>query len=216
MPGTTPWKIADATLVFKNRLTEFGLPGSTRGGIGISVGNRAAPVVWRTVLYGNACDGAARPSQSLIDWGTQTVQYCPAAQRDSCECADPGTELDVTASARSISAPMGGTANVEVSVTNRGANKATGVLLAVEPPNGISIRSMRSGRAACDIADATALQCFLGDILPGETVPVVVGASIDAPGAALIYFSAAHHEADASSDRSGIAVATEGAPITLK
>jgi hypothetical protein len=216
LAGTTPWKIADATLVFKNRLTEFGLPGSTRSGIGISVGSRAAPIEWRTVLYGNACEGAARPSQPLIDWGTQTVRYCPAAQRDSCECADPATALDATASARSISAPVGGTATVEVNVTNRGANKATGVLLAIEPPNGVSIRSMRSGRAPCDIADATVLQCFLGDILPGETVPVVVGATIDAPGAALIYFSVGHHEADARSDHSGIAVTTEAAPITLK
>jgi hypothetical protein len=212
LPGTTPWKIADATLVFKNRLTEFGLLGPMPSGIGISLGSRAAPIEWRTVLYGNTCDGAARPRVPLVDWGTQTVNYCPAAQRDSCECADPATALDVIASARSISAPVGGSATVEVSVTNRGANKATGVLLAVEPPNGVSIRSMRSGRAPCDTADATVLQCFLGDILPGETVPVAVGTTIDAPGAAMIYFSVAHHEADASSDRSGIAVATEGAP----
>jgi hypothetical protein len=75
----------------------------------------------------------------------------------------------------------------------------------------VSIKSMQGSRARCDTADATALQCFLGDIAPGETVPVTVSASIDAPGAARIYFSAGHHGADDGSGRTNIGVATQAA-----
>jgi hypothetical protein len=111
---------------------------------------------------------------------------------------------------------VGGTVDVEVSVTNRGANKATGVLLAVEPSGGVSIKSMQGRRTRCDTADATALQCFLGDILRGETVPVTVSASIDAPGAGQIYFSAGHRGAHDGSDRSSTTVVIETKRITLK
>jgi Domain of unknown function DUF11 len=216
LPGTTPWKIADATLVFKNNITDMDLTNGPRTGIGISAGSGTAPIEWRTVLYGNACDGTAPLSRPLIDGGTQTVRYCPAHQPDSCECRDAATALDITASAPAVSAPVGGTVDVEVSVTNRGANKATGVLLAVEPSGGVSIKSMQGRRTRCDTADATALQCFLGDILRGETVPVTVSASIDAPGAGQIYFSAGHRGAHDGSDRSSTTVVIETKRITLK
>jgi Domain of unknown function DUF11 len=216
LPGATPWKIADAALVFKNSLTNGGLPARARIGIGVSAASRTAPIEWRTVLYGNACGGTAPPSRPLIDAGTQTIRYCPAHQPDSCECRDAAAALDITTNAPAISAPVGGAVDVEVSVTNRGANKATGVLMAVDASDGVSIKSAQGGRARCDTADATVQQCFLGDIFPRETVAVTISASIDAPGAGQIYFSAGHRGADDGSGRTGTTVATEAKRITPK
>jgi hypothetical protein len=214
LPGITPWKIADATLVFKNTLTDIEQSGSAAIGIGISADNRTTPIEWRTVLYGNMCNSASQ-RHPLVDLGTQTVRYCPTAYPESCECQNPPSELDISAKNNSLGAGVGSHVDFTVSVANVGKTIATGAVLSVEPSAGISIKSLKSSGARCNAQDVTALHCSLGDIPSGATATVVVGASITASGTERTLFSVTHHEADPRPDRNSVTVTIAGGKTVL-
>jgi hypothetical protein len=84
--GAANWQMTDSTLIFDNTLTDVGLSGSKTVGIGQSAA--AAPgqaIEWRTVLYGNVCNGR-RPTSLVVDHGARTARYCPSVPSNSCEC----------------------------------------------------------------------------------------------------------------------------------
>jgi hypothetical protein len=208
LAGITPWKIADATLVFKNTFTDLGGSGSSAVGIGISAGNRTTPIEWRTVIYGNVCQGIP-PREPLVDLGTQTVRYCPAVTPQSCDCLNAPAQLELSTEKSSVRA-VGGRIEFPVSVASTGENTTTDSVLAVEASTGVSIDSLQGAGATCDTADGGALHCLLGDIAPGKTVTLFVKASATGPGSAWVHFSATHREADPYPARGGLKVTIEG------
>jgi uncharacterized repeat protein (TIGR01451 family) len=206
--GTTPWKIADSTLVFKNTLTDLGESGSSGVGIGISAGSPATPIEWRSVLYGNVCQGALPAGKKLVDWGTQTVRFCPAAPADACECAGAPTTLAVTGEADHANATVGGVVTYSLLVENRGAAPATRAELSAELPGGIELLSMDGAGSACDFHEATVRLCHLGNIERGAVVRIRAQVRIRTAGAQVAVFSVTHREADTEPRNNSAAIVT--------
>lgn len=80
--GATWWKMADATLVFHNSLTDINGGGVSRVGIGIDSAYSENTVAWNSVLFANACNNV---QTSVVDYGIGTVRHCPT-DANSCEC----------------------------------------------------------------------------------------------------------------------------------
>jgi uncharacterized repeat protein (TIGR01451 family) len=216
LPGTTPWKIANTTLLFKNTLTELGHPGMRRVGIGISANSQTAPIEWRSVLYKNSCSGTTVPALGFVDFGAQSVRYCPTAVPDSCECLRQPTDLGVSAAGEPVNVPLGGTVRYTVTVANNGTAAATGVMLSMEPSAGTAITSATGTGIACDITDPNINLCRLGSIDPGVRKTVAVTATIATLGPAQTVFSVTHAEADSNVSNDGITLATVADPAAAK
>jgi uncharacterized protein DUF11 len=211
LPGeVTPWKIAEATLIFNNTLTDIGQPGATRVGIGLDATSRKSPIEWRSVLYGNSCNGTLPPQSRVADFATQTIAYCPRRQAGSCECAEPPTDLAVETEAPTTTAPLGGTVSYAVLVANRGPNAASGAMLSAEPTPGVAIKSMSSADALCDTENFTVNLCRFGSIAAGATARVNVKAEVTAIGEARTTFSVSHRESDSNTRNDGVVVSTHG------
>lgn len=68
-------------------LTDVGLSAVTTTGIGQSaVAGALYPFEWQSVQYANVCGGTP-PTTLVRDFGRSTVNYCPAAPANDCECA---------------------------------------------------------------------------------------------------------------------------------
>lgn len=207
--GITPWKIADATLIFKNTLEDIGQPHATRVGIGLSANDASTPIEWRSVLYGNVRMGTP-PHHTLIDLGTQTIAYCPGVRSDSFECTLPPTDLAVETIDAPATAPLGTTVSYTVLVTNRGPNAASGATLSVEPSAGLEIRSMSGIGAICDTHDPNVNLCQLGSVAAGATARVDIAATLTAVGEARSTFSASHREPDTDVRNDSVVVLMRG------
>ena len=208
--GVTPWKIADATLIFKNTLTDIGQPGATRVGIGLDATSRKSPIEWRSVLYGNACNGALPPRAALADFAMQTIVYCPRPQAGSCECAAPPTDLAVESNPVAATLPLGSTVSFVVFIANRGPNSASGATLSAEVTPGVDIKSMNGFGASCDTEDVNVNVCRFGSIAAGATVRVDVKAEVTTIGEVRATFSIAHREPDSNSRNDSAVVVTRG------
>jgi uncharacterized repeat protein (TIGR01451 family) len=209
--GSTPWKIADATLLFRNTLTDNGQHGANRVGIGVSADNSSTPIEWHSALYGNVCHLALpRPFLGLVDQGTQSVRYCPSAQADSCNCLGPPTDLGVVNEKAPPSATVGSTVTYALAVTNNGRESATGATLSATAPAGLTIDSMSGAGIACDAVDPAVDLCRLGNIDSGASVHVEVTATIRAPGPMTAIFTVAHKEADTNVNNDSVSVVTVG------
>jgi hypothetical protein len=204
----TPWKIADATLVFKNTLTDAGQRGATRVGIGIDATSRESPIEWRSVLYGNTCNGTLPPQTGVADFATQTTTYCPRLEMDSCECKRSPTDLALDTDGAPGTAPLGGTVSYTVLVTNRGLDDASGVTLSAEPTGGAEIKSMSGTNASCDTEDLDVNLCHLGPVGAGATSRIEITATLTAVGEARTTFSVSHRGADPNASNDGIVVST--------
>ncbi len=203
--GTTPWKIADATLIFKNTLTDIDQSVARGVGIGISADSAAAPVEWRSVLYGNVCSGV-RPS---VDMGTATVQVCRSAGTQSCECNRQPTDLAVSGTSHDAG-PTPGQVTYSLVVVNNGPGSATDATLSAEPPAGLQIDSMTGPGVKCDTEDSNVNLCRLGTIRAGTRVGVTVVATPHSIGAAPVIFSVAHREADTNVNNDSVSITLVG------
>ena len=208
--GLTPWKIADTTLIFKNTLTDMDRSAAPAVAIGISAANRAAPIEWRSVLYGNVCTGALAHSRSVADMGTATVRVCPAANAGSCSCDRPPTDLAVTGASDSIIGTAGQTVTYSIVVVNNGPGSATDATLLVEPSTGLVIKSMIGDGAACDTDDSNVNLCHLGTLEVGERVALAVAATTKGVTTASAIFSVTHGEADTNVKNDSVAITTIG------
>lgn len=177
-PGETPWKLASSTLIFKNTLADIGQPGPKRVAIGLDADSRSSPIEWRSVLYGNSCQGDALPVDGLVDNATQTVRYCPSMPRASCECGGIATELTVSCGAPSASGVSVGRYAVTCLVTNRGAATASHVTLSIESSSTARVVSLAGPGASCDTADSNVNLCHLERLEPGESSPMEVSAEV--------------------------------------
>ncbi|KUN01246.1 hypothetical protein AQI95_32805 [Streptomyces yokosukanensis] len=74
----------------------------------------------------------------------------------------PGTAPDVT---------VGHSTDVRVDVVNNGPAASPGTRLTIAPPAGVSVTGIRRPGGTCD---AASLQCDIGVVPPGTTVPVTV------------------------------------------
>jgi hypothetical protein len=208
--GVTPWKIADATLIFKNSLTEIDRPGARRVGIGLSAANLASPIEWRTVLYGNVCGGGLAHFDGVADMGTATVRVCPSSQAESCECGRQPTDLAITGASNSIGVTPGKSVTYSLVVVNNGPGSATDAALSVETPTGLAINSITGRGTDCDIAESNVNLCHLGILGAGARLGVTVAATVNAIGAAPAMFSVTHREADTNVENDSVAIATNG------
>ena len=194
--GLTPWKLADATLIFNNSIFDDVRSPARRIGIGISAGNPATPVEWRTVLYGNRCMGLSLPNQMLDDLGTQTVRHCPLLAENSCECGTAAAEIAVSLSRTQIQDRVGALAPFEIMISNKGIAAASGLVLTAQVPAGLSIVSLSAQDAICNVGEATAMQCRLGSLQSGQAVAVAAQVQIIQPTQGRIYFSVAQFESE--------------------
>ena len=208
--GGTPWKMAEAALAFKNTLTDIGQAGAKRVGIGISAADPGTPIEWRTVLYGNVCNGTAPPTLGLADLGTATVRYCPSVPTGSCECERPAVDLRVTGAASASSAEVGATITYSLRVANNGPNPASGAALSVEPGAGLAINWLSAGPSICNTADRNVNLCQLGAIPAGASVPVTARATIKRPGLISADFSVTHQEPDAHPGNDSLKISVTG------
>jgi uncharacterized repeat protein (TIGR01451 family) len=192
--GTNAWKMADATLIFRNTLTSIGRSGSSTVGIGQTAAwSLPSPTIeWRTAMYGNTCNGLL-PTSSLIDNGTSTVRYCPTTPTDSCECTGQPEGLDITVQGGdgAVQASVGSTVAYTIVLSNRGTQPVTGAVLSVEPSAGLGITSMTSATSGvmCDVADPTVNLCRLNTVLAGSSIDITLTATVTAAGALQPTFS---------------------------
>lgn len=212
--GVTPWKIAESTLIFDNTLGDI-RPGASGVAIGLSAGVASAPVEWRTVLYGNRCNGTPglgpgvpRLSKNVVDLGTETVRVCAEPRLQSCECGRSPTDLGVIGPSGIIAVGIGHPVTYSVFVVNNGPNVATNVALSAEPPAGVRIESMTGPGIACDTGDTNVNLCRLGNLDAGARVTVTVKVTAETAGTAETNFSVTHQEADMRIGNDSVAVAT--------
>jgi uncharacterized repeat protein (TIGR01451 family) len=206
--GVTPWKMADATLIFKNTLTDIERSSTSRAGIGLSATNRLAPIEWRSVLYGNVCRGALAHSGGIADMGTGTVRVCPTSQAESCDCGRQPTDLAITGKSNSTGLKVGQSITYSLDVINNGSTAATGAALSVEAPPGLDIDSITGRDITCDISEPNVNLCDLGTIGPGARAAVTVMATVHAIGAEPAIFSVTHKEADTNVKNDSVAITT--------
>ena len=193
-PGTTPWKIADTTLVSHNEIRSAARSMRADPGIGISAADAATPVEWRTVLYANQCPGRPASDRDLVDNGTSTVIYCPTRRADDCECKSPPTDLRVTGAANPDSAANRVTWDVLIS--NAGPALATGIVMSVEAPDSLRLESSGSDGETCDLVERTVRLCRFRALEPGRELHIVLSASELAEALPSITVSVTHREAD--------------------
>ena len=200
------WELGDSTLVFHNTLRNISdtVQGSVSGmpEIGIGVDDSqgtiygsppTAPVAWRTVAYANACNTVDVP---MIDLGTSTVRYCPAAGSTACECVGVATvDVGVSATSSSATVNVGGSNTYTVTVTNNSSlSAASGVVVALTPSAGVELgTSLTPSQGSCD---PSVDLCNLGALSAGRSATVTVSASFTATGTQPVTFSVTHHEAD--------------------
>jgi Domain of unknown function DUF11 len=209
--GVTPWKISDATLIFKNTLSDIGQPGVTPVGVGVSVGYPAAPVEWRSVLYGNTCTGALAGPKGIVDLGTATVRVCPSSRAESCECNRQPADLGISGtSTDSVGAAAGHATTYSLNIVNNGPGPATDAALSVELPAGLSIDSIVGRDVTCDTEDFNVNLCHLGTIGAGAHVALTVGVTVKAVGTTRAIFSVTHREADTNAKNDSVAITTGG------
>lgn len=89
----------------------------------------------------------------------------------------PGTAPEVT---------VGGSTTVRVGVVNHGPAASPGTLLTVAPPSGVRVTRLTWPGGTCD---AASLQCGVGVVPPGTTVPVDVTLTGVVPGDAPVDWS---------------------------
>jgi hypothetical protein len=205
--GMTPWKVADATLVFRNRLTDTRQPGANRVGIGLSADNSMTPLEWRSVVYDNRCDGAWQPQRKFVDLATQTIVYCPRLPRESCECGALPTDLGIASDSTLPSVEVGSSITYSLLVSNHGPNAASSAMLSAEPPAGIKLNSIRGGGVVCDTEDQSVNLCRLGGLAAGATLRIEVSATPTMIGEAPTLFSVTHREPDSDVRNDSVAVA---------
>jgi hypothetical protein len=208
----SPWKVAEATLIFNNTLTDAGRPGAIRAGIGLDATSRKSPIEWRSVLYGNTCNGTSLPQSGLADFATQTIAYCPRQKLDSCDCTEPPADLVLEVHGATGTAPLGSIVSYAVLVANRGPSAASGVTLSAEPTGGAEIKSMRGPSTICDTEDLDVNLCHLDPIAAGATARVDVRAVVTAIGEARTTFSVSHRGPDVKPSDDSVVVRTRGAP----
>jgi uncharacterized repeat protein (TIGR01451 family) len=217
--SSTPWRMADATLLFNNTLSDIGQHGAKRVGIGLSADNSVTPIEWHTALYGNVCH-LSSPQQSLglVDLGTQTVRYCPSAGpsagNDSCDCQGPPTDLGLTSltgDQAPVSGAVGSAVTYAMLVANNGPATATGATFSVVSPAELTINSMSGAGIACDTVDPGVELCHLGNLASGASVRINIVATISAAGPAKTLFTVAHKESDTNISNDSVAVVTVGA-----
>ncbi|MBV8063323.1 MAG: hypothetical protein JOY51_06985 [Nevskia sp.] len=196
--GVSGWKMADASLLFHNTLSNIAYTASdglSRLGIGLDRApgtSSAAPIAWRSVLYGNSCSNNV-PS-ALAGTGTGTIYYCPAGAA-SCGCSGtPGPDVGVQAGSPQY-VPTGTAVTWSAQVHNYGNSNATGVVLALEPPRGVHITSLSTpnGYVPCDMATYT---CALGTLAPGASVLIQADGTTSLAGTWPLLFSVSHQEVD--------------------
>jgi hypothetical protein len=205
--GATSWKMSDSTMIFHNTMSGMTGGGLPRAALGIAGFSSTVPEVWRSVLYANACDGAAT---AVIDNGIGTTRFCPAPGAGSCECA--GTQpvdVGVTVAASSAAVSLGSPVTYVATVTNHSTKSAAnGVALSVEPSPGLEITNLsdRTDRRNCDLSVDL---CTLGSLAPAQSVSVTItgiGAMVGRWG---INFSVTHREPDPAIANDGVLLSTE-------
>jgi hypothetical protein len=214
---STPWKIAEATTIFKNTLVDAAprgtLPGAggPRIGIGLSADQLATPVEWRSVLYGNVCQGALA-TRGLVDLATQTVSYCPTPLPDSCECQGPAAALVIAATGNPPAA-VGSELRYTLEIANHGVEPARGVEVSVEPETGLRVTSIAGEAALCDSEDPGVNLCHLGDLAPGARAMLAVQARVTMAGTTGAVFSVAHRGPQSDAPASSVTLETIALPV---
>ena len=209
------WKMADATLLFHNTLSNIAYSaadGLDRLGIGLDRGtgtSASAPVVWRSVFYGNTCN---KVSTLFSDNGNGTVYFCPSNPTSSCECSGvQSIDVGVSASASASMVASGGSVSFQATVSNYASQSANAVSLAVEMPPGIVATALGTTLGSCDLDTMT---CALGAMTGGSNVTVTLTANTIAAGTWPTMFSVTHQDADAVVLNNGAEVDTVVTPAT--
>ncbi|WP_216725832.1 DUF11 domain-containing protein, partial [Streptomyces sp. NRRL S-31] len=95
-------------------------------------------------------------------------------------------DLAVRAPATVPAVTVGDSVTVRVDVVNNGPAASPGTRLTIAPPTGVRVTRITRPGGTCD---ATALQCDVGVVPPGTTVPVDVTLTGDVPGDAPVDWS---------------------------
>jgi len=211
--GVTPWKMAYATLIFRNALPDIEQAGV---GIGLSAANPYTPIAWRSVLYDNACTGTNAIQNGIVDHGTASSLVCLGRPANSCECARRPTDLAITGVVRSPEAAVGQRVVFSLNVINRGPVSATGVTFLVEQSAELSVESMSGPGILCDTENRDINLCKLGTISAGGRRTITVLASIRKIGPGRIVFSIAHQEPDPNPRNDSLSITTIGRPAGVR
>ncbi|MFI5866386.1 hypothetical protein [Streptomyces sp. NPDC051546] len=110
---------------------------------------------------------------AILDVGSGAVTPLTAglAGRQKEPTVQQSVDLAVRAPGTAPEVTVGGSATVTVDVVNKGPAASPGTRLTVAPPAGVRITGITRPGGTCD---ASSLQCDLGVVEPGATVPVAV------------------------------------------
>jgi hypothetical protein len=195
-PHVTPWKIADATMVFGNVLKDIGDLGAHSIAIGISAEQLLTPIEWHTVLYNNTCEGRLPAEAGIVDQGTQSIAWCPVPNGNSCSCRGTATDVAITSPERVLKPSRDNSITARLVVTNNGRARAAAVTLAVDTGAGLRVVAARGGGAICALDEAGINLCRLGDIEPGVSIALQIVARLETRADSSMVVSVAHHNPD--------------------
>jgi hypothetical protein len=150
LAGTTPWRMADNTLLFSNEISATDARIGHGPAIGISAGSAATPIEWRTTLANNDCKGIPLPQMRLRDEGTQTMRYCPGAAQ-TCECEREDGAAQIAMQVQRRSSPGGDVVTVQIALANEGTTAASAVTLALAA-TGSDLIAVSPFAGSCDVS----------------------------------------------------------------
>jgi hypothetical protein len=211
--GQRAWKMANATLIFHNTLSNMSGGRLNRVGVGIASARTDLFETWRSVLYANNCS----MQTPISDYGISTVRYCPTQASGSCECAAVSAiDIGVSASSSSSQVAVGNAVSFTVTVTNHDPSAtATGVALSLESSAGIQIASMTvtSGTGVCNLSVnvcqlGTATFGTPGSLAPSTSQQVTVTGTAVGAGTWPTSFSVTHQDADPVVSNNGVTLST--------
>jgi Tol biopolymer transport system component len=144
----------------------------------------------RGLVFSSRAEAAVNSPEklSLLDVGSGDITALTGelAGRQKEPTVQQSVDLAVQAPGTAPQVAVGDTATVTVDVVNNGPAASPGTRLTIAPPTGVQVTGITWAGGACD---AASLQCDLGVVEPGTTVPVEVTLTGVTPGDAPVDWS---------------------------
>ncbi|MFG2884124.1 hypothetical protein ACGFYV_17805 [Streptomyces sp. NPDC048297] len=137
----------------------------------------------RTIVYSARDDQPANCPEKLYRLNVSTGHVSPLTTQLPGRQKEPSIQQSVNLAVHAPDAvpavTVGTSRDIRVDVVNNGPAASPGTRLTIAPPSGVTITGIRHPAGTCD---AASLQCDIGVVAPGATVPVTVTLTGLTPG----------------------------------